>query len=181
MAHSNIAAIDQYEFKTIVTHCPHCFNTLKNEYPQFGGDYDVVHHSEYVRGLIEKGFLKVQQSMNEMLTYHDSCYLGRYNDIYDAPRAALESASSVNIVEMARSRDKGLCCGGGGAQVWFETHQEIPVNEIRLAEAMETGAERIGTACPFCTIMLTSAAQSKGVAEAVQIDDFAVLVANALV
>src|SRR5574341_248873 len=177
--HSNIAIFDKYEFKAIVTHCPHCFNTFANEYPQFGGQYDVEHHSTYIAGLISKGYLKPGKTLNELTTYHDSCYLGRYNDVYDDPRDALR-ATGLNLVEMQRSRAKGLCCGGGGAQVWMETHQENPVNIIRLEEAMSTGAKTIGTACPFCTIMLSSAAQSKGVTGEVAVRDVAVIVAEAL-
>lgn len=184
--HSNIAVFDKYAFNTIVTHCPHCFNTFKNEYPQFGGDYDVVHHSTYISGLIKAGYLKVPGAVRLQMTYHDSCYLGRYNDVYDDPREALKSISGLRLTEMPRSRENGLCCGGGGAQVWMETHQENPVNEIRLAEAMETGADTVGTACPFCTIMLTSAAQSRGVTDQVAVKDrvtvkdIAVIVAEAL-
>jgi Fe-S oxidoreductase len=177
--HSNIAVFDQYEFNTIITHCPHCFNTFANEYPQFGGKYDVVHHSSYITQLIRNGHLKVSPKTRDQITYHDSCYLGRYNDVYDDPRLAL-TAVGATVSEMPRSRDKGLCCGGGGAQVWFETHQETPVNEIRLEEAMSTGATTVGTACPFCTIMLSSAAQSKGVTDSVAVQDIALIVAEAL-
>ncbi len=179
-AHSNIAVFDQYEFNVIVTHCPHCFNTFKNEYPQFGGEYDVVHHSTYVTRLIKDGHLRLQKSANRAITYHDSCYLGRYNGVYDDPRDSLTAINGVQLVEMPRSREKGLCCGGGGAQVWFETHQERPVNQIRLQEAMATGAATVAAACPFCTIMLTSAAQSTGVGGQVGIKDIAVIVAEAL-
>jgi len=178
--HSNIAVFDQYEFSTIVTHCPHCFNTFKNEYPQFGGHYDVVHHSTFITKLIHDGHLKPGMSASTNVTFHDSCYLGRYNAVYDDPRSALNAVGSVNLVEMKRSRDRGLCCGGGGAQVWFETHQERPVNELRLDEAMGTGADTVANACPFCTIMLVSAAQSKGVTEQVRVTDLAVLVAESL-
>jgi Fe-S oxidoreductase len=179
-SHSNIAVFDKYEFKTIVTHCPHCFNTFKNEYPQFGGEYDVVHHSTYITSLIEKGFLKVGKSKATQITYHDSCYLGRYNEVYDDPREALRAVQGIQVIEMARSRQQGLCCGGGGAQVWFETHHEVPVNQIRLEEAIATGADTISTACPFCTIMLTSAAQSKGIGETTDVRDLAVIVAESL-
>ncbi len=179
-AHSNIAVFGKYEFHTLVTHCPHCFNTFKNEYPQFGGAYDVVHHSTYVTGLIRDGHLKIGKSAARQITYHDSCYLGRYNEVYDDPRDALRAIQGVQLIEMQRSRQKGLCCGGGGAQVWFETHQQTPVNQIRLDEALGTGAQTVGTACPFCSIMLNSAAQSKGMTDKVDIRDVAVIVANAL-
>nr|MBN1229602.1 4Fe-4S dicluster domain-containing protein [Anaerolineae bacterium] len=177
--YSNIAVFDQYEFQTIVTHCPHCFNTFANEYPDFGGHYDVVHHSTYIARLIKQGHLKITSVAGEKATYHDSCYLGRYNQIYDAPRAILD-ASGLERLEMPRHKGEGLCCGGGGAQVWFETHQETPVNEIRLAEALSTGASTVVSACPFCTLMLSSAAQSKGETENLQIRDIAILVASAL-
>jgi len=179
-AHAIIATFDRYEFHTLVTHCPHCFNTFLNEYPQFGGQYDVAHHSQYIIGLIRGGHLKLTRPAADLLTYHDSCYLGRYNGVYDAPREALRAAG-VEIVEMARRRQKGLCCGGGGAQVWFEAEGVVhPVQELRLEEALNTGAGTVGTACPFCTIMLTSAAQSRGVTDRVAIKDFAVIVAEAL-
>lgn len=179
-AFSNIAVFDQYDFKTIITHCPHCFNTFANEYPQFGGNYDVVHHSTYITRLIQDGHLKLSKPVNEVLTYHDSCYLGRYNNVYDDPREALKAVPGLQLREMQRSRERGLCCGGGGAQVWFETHQERPVNELRLDEAMGTGAETVASACPFCTIMLSSAAQSKGVTDEVTTLDLAIIVAEAV-
>lgn len=179
-AFSNIAVFDQYEFKTIVTHCPHCFNTFAKEYPQFGGHYDVVHHSTYVTRLIQDGHLILDKPVNEVLTYHDSCYLGRYNGVYDDPRTALQAVPGLELREMSRRRERGLCCGGGGAQVWFETDQEHPVNELRLEEAMGTGAATVASACPFCTIMLSSAAQSKGVTEQMNTVDLAIIVAEAL-
>ena len=178
--HSNIAVFDQYEFQTIITHCPHCFNTFRNEYPQFGGSYDVVHHSTYITRLIADGHLRLRKMADQMLTYHDSCYLGRYNEVYDDPRDALKAIQGVHVVEMARSRQNGLCCGGGGAQVWFETPQQTPVSEIRLEEAMGTGAHTVAAACPFCSIMLGSAAQSKGVTGEVAVRDIAQIVAEAL-
>lgn len=180
-AHSNIAVFDQYEFKTLVTHCPHCFNTFANEYPQFGGNYDVMHHSAYIAGLLRDGHLQLDQPAGDgPITYHDPCYLGRYNGVYEPPRESLQAVEGLEMIEMPRSGDKGLCCGGGGAQVWFEAHQEIPVSEIRLVEAMDTGAETVAAACPFCTIMLSSAAQSQGLGDQVAIKDLALLVADAL-
>lgn len=179
-AQANIATLAQYQFKVIVTHCPHCFNTFRNEYPQFGGHYEVIHHSTFITRLIQEGRLKLSKPIGETVTYHDSCYLGRYNDVYDDPRQALAAVKGLQIVEMRRSREKGLCCGGGGAQVWFETHQEKPVNTIRLEEAMSSGAQTVAAACPFCTIMLGSAAQSMGVTEAVAVKDLALIIAEAL-
>ncbi|MCC7449737.1 MAG: 4Fe-4S dicluster domain-containing protein [Anaerolineae bacterium] len=175
-----IEVFNQYKFNRIITHCPHCFNTIRNEFPEFGGKYEVIHHSMYIAKLINEGKIKPYVQRNETITYHDSCYLGRYNGVYDGPREMLDSVPGVNLVEMARSKDRGLCCGGGGAQVWMETHQEHPVNQIRLDEAMGTAAQTVATACPFCTVMLDSAAQSKGVTEQVKIRDVAEIVAEAL-
>jgi Fe-S oxidoreductase len=176
----NVGTFDKYEFDVLLTHCPHCFNTFKNEYPQFNGDYHVMHHSTYVANLIAEGKIKPSVTIQQTITYHDSCYLGRYNDQYDSPRDVLQSVPGVQLVEMERSRQKGLCCGGGGAQVWFEKEQEIPVEEIRLEEAMELKPNTIGTACPFCTIMISSAAQTKGITDQVATRDVAEIIADAL-
>ncbi len=177
---ANLETFKQYQFNLIITHCPHCFNTFKNEFPQFGGNYQVAHHSMFIAKLIAEGKIKPHKPHSGAITYHDSCYLGRYNGEYDAPRAMLKAVPGVDIVEMGRSRDRGLCCGGGGAQVWMETHQERPVNQIRLEEAMSTGASLVAAACPFCTVMLDSAAHSKGLTEQVKIRDVAEIVADAL-
>lgn len=177
---NNIATFEKYQFDLILTHCPHCFNTFKNEYPQFGGQYQVVHHSVYLAKLIAEGRVKPAQASAGTVTFHDSCYLGRYNGEYDAPRDALRSVGGLKLVEMERSREKGLCCGGGGAQVWFEKEQTIPVEEIRLAEALQLEPNTVSTACPFCTIMLGSAASSKGLAGQVATRDVAEIVAEAL-
>ncbi|MBZ0315868.1 MAG: (Fe-S)-binding protein [Anaerolineae bacterium] len=207
-----IETFNQYEFNTIITHCPHCFNTIKNEFPDFGGNYTVVHHSQYIAKLIAEGKIKPDYSRNgsagdmseavRQITYHDSCYIGRYNDEYDSPRKMIEAIPGVNLVEMARSRDRGLCCGGGGAQVFMETHQTQPVNMVRLTEAVNalngdipydhTGAARevgtnvklekpatIATACPFCTVMLNSAQQSMAVEDLV-VRDVSEIVAEAI-
>ncbi len=177
---ANLETFKQYQFNVVITHCPHCFNTFKNEFPQFGGNFKVAHHSVYIAKLIAEGKIKPQLQHSETVTFHDSCYLGRYNGVYDAPREMLDAVPGLDVIEMARSRDRGLCCGGGGAQVWMETHQEHPVNQIRLEEAMSTGASTIAAACPFCTVMLGSAAQSRGVTEQVKIRDVAEIVADAL-
>jgi Fe-S oxidoreductase len=177
---ANLETFRQYQFNLIITHCPHCLNTFRNEFPQFGGNYRVAHHSMFIAKLIAEGKIKPHKQHSGMITYHDSCYLGRYNGEYDAPRAMLQAVPGVNVVEMGRSRDRGLCCGGGGAQVWMETHQEHPANQIRLEEAMSTGASMVAAACPFCTVMLDSAAQSKGLTAQVKIRDVAEIVADAL-
>jgi Fe-S oxidoreductase len=188
----NLQTLNQYRFNRILTQCPHCYNTFQNEYPQFGGDFQVVHHSQFIGELIGSGRLRLSQPLDQRATFHDSCYLGRYNDVYDAPRYAL-GATGVNLVEMARAREKGLCCGGGGAHAWFEiedtgepsTHKRPgarleQVQEIRLEEALRHDVGTLAAACPFCVLMLDSAAQSRGVKEAIAIRDIAELVAEAL-
>ncbi len=179
-----IETFSRYEFNLILTQCPHCFNTFKNEYPDFGGHYEVVHHSTYIARLLETGQLSLLRKWDRRrkpiaTTYHDSCFLGRYNGEYDAPRQVLQGLPGIKLVEMPRHRNRGLCCGGGGAQVWMETRQETPIQVTRFQEGAATGASTIGTACPFCSIMLTSAAQSMG-NQTVTVRDIAEIVAERL-
>ncbi len=182
-AQAIIDTFHQYTFDLILTQCPHCFNTFRNEYPDFGGNFTVIHHSQYIARLLTEGRLTLQKwdrrRRPQTLTYHDSCFLGRYNGEYDAPRQALAAYPGFELIEMRRARNRGLCCGGGGAQVWMETHQETPVNVTRFQEAVATGAQTIGAACPFCTIMLSSAAQTLGQADPA-IQDIAEIVAARL-
>jgi Fe-S oxidoreductase len=140
--------------RTIITACPHCFNSLGNEYSDFGGNYDVVHHSEFLNGLIARGKLTPTKKVGGKVAYHDSCYLGRYNDVYSAPREVLEKAG-VELVEVEYwNKSKGLCCGAGGAQMFMEEHGER-VNTKRTLQLLDTGASTIATGCPFCSTMLT--------------------------
>ncbi|UJR78679.1 (Fe-S)-binding protein [Sandaracinus amylolyticus] len=143
--------------KVVITACPHCFNTLKNEYPSFGGKYDVVHHADYLNGLIARGVLKPTKSVEAKVTYHDSCYLGRYNDVYESPRKVLEAIPGVTLVEPAYwNKAKGLCCGAGGAQMWKEEeHGKERVNKKRTLQLLDTGATKIATGCPFCMTMIS--------------------------
>jgi len=185
LARDNIATLDKYGVRRIVTQCPHCFNTLKNEYPEFGGRYEVVHHTEFIRTLIATGRLSFgTPPAQQSVTYHDSCYLGRHNDVYDAPRAALSALPGVELREMPRHRDKGFCCGAGGANMWFELGLGTKINANRYAEALRTGAQVIATACPFCMTMFDdaasgSAARDTGEAGA-QIRDLAEIVNEAI-
>src|SRR5438552_16757401 len=152
-AMSNIQVLNGYGVKKIVTACPHCFNTLKNEYPELGGNYEVIHHSTFLQQLINEGKIKMAEGGNfkgRKITYHDSCYLGRANNIYEAPRKVLE-ALDIELVEMKRCKSNGLCCGAGGAQMFKEEEKgNVRINVERTREALETGSEVIAAACPFC-------------------------------
>jgi len=143
--------------KTVITACPHCFNTLKNEYPSFGGKYDVVHHSDFLNGLIARRLLKPEKRVEAKVVYHDSCYLGRYNDVYDSPREVLKSIPGVSLVEVEYwNKQKGLCCGAGGAQMWKEEeHGKERVNKKRTLQLLDTGATKVASGCPFCMTMIT--------------------------
>jgi Fe-S oxidoreductase len=149
--------------KKIITQCPHCFNTLGNEYPQLGGRYEVIHHSTLLEWLIETKRLDLSEAaLEERVVYHDSCYLGRHNDIYGAPRRVLGSLKGIDIVEAPRNGTKGMCCGAGGARMWMEESVGTKVNTARSRELIATGAGRIATACPFCYIMLDDGTKEQG-------------------
>src|SRR6195952_5869964 len=158
MAYQNIQILNNYNIKKIVTACPHCFNTLKNEYKELGGVYEVIHHTVFLQQLIEDGKIVLKEGgsfKGKRITYHDSCYLGRANNIYEAPRKVLE-ALDIELVEMKRCRSKGLCCGAGGAQMFKEEEKgDIRINTDRTKEAIETGSQIIAAACPFCNTMLS--------------------------
>jgi Fe-S oxidoreductase len=176
----NISTLNKYQVKTIVTTCPHCFNTLKNEYPQFGGHYNVVHHTEFLNKLIDEGKLKVEKEEVAKVTFHDSCYLGRYNDIYNQPRHILESIPGLKTVEMERSYSKGFCCGAGGGRMWMEEHEGKRVNVERTEEALALNVDFIGTACPFCMTMIEDGVKDKEAAERVKVKDVAEILLNAV-
>jgi len=166
LAMPNIEMLDGMGVKKIITQCPHCFNTLKNEYPQLGGNYELVHHTQLLESLIESGALDVSEAtLEERITYHDSCYLGRHNDVYLAPRNVVASIKGIEVVEMSRNGTKGMCCGAGGARMWMEETVGTKVNDERAMEAISTGASRVATACPFCYIMLDDGVKAAGVEE----------------
>jgi Fe-S oxidoreductase len=170
MVEQNIEVFNSVKFQRIVTNCPHCFNTLKNEYPQFGGDYEVQHLTEF---LSEISFVVADTGQNgKQLTFHDSCYLGRYNQVYAQPRQLL-SQTKLNWVEMDRSSDNSFCCGGGGGQMWMETDANTRINHRRLADAVDTGAQIVATACPYCLLMFDDAIRSKGMGDQIEVMDMA--------
>lgn len=183
MAYQNIRVLNGYSIKKIVTACPHCFNTLKNEYPELGGQYEVIHHTTLLQQLINEGRIKLTDSasfIGRKITYHDSCYLGRANDIYEAPRKVLE-ALDAELVEMKRCRSNGLCCGAGGAQMFKEEEKgELRINKERTNEAIDTNASIIAAACPFCNTMLTDGVKANEKESDVQVLDIAELVASAM-
>lgn len=179
MAYQNIQILNNYAIKKIVTACPHCFNTLKNEYPDLGGNYEVVHHASFLQQLIDEGKISMKEDgrfAGKKITYHDSCYLGRANNIYEAPRKVLE-AFDAELVEMKRCRSNGLCCGAGGAQMFKEEEKGVArVNMERTSEAIDTGASIIAAACPFCNTMLTDGVKGKEKEQHVSVYDIAELV-----
>ena len=180
-AMANIQVLDGYEVKKIVTACPHCFNTLKNEYPALGGNYEVIHHSTFLQQLIDEGRIKLKgggEFKGRKITYHDSCYLGRANNIYEAPRKVLE-ALDAELVEMKRCRTKGFCCGAGGAQMFKDAEKgNKEVNIERTEEALQTGASTIAVACPFCMTMMSDGVKNKEKEGQVQVKDLAELIAE---
>lgn len=183
MAFQNIHTLNGYGIKKIVTACPHCFNTLKNEYPALGGNYEVIHHTTLLQQLIDEGKIKLKEGgsfKGKRITYHDSCYLGRANNIYEAPRKVLESLDA-DLVEMKRCRTNGLCCGAGGAQMFKEEEKgNTRINWERTNEALDTRAGIIAAACPFCNTMLTDGVKVKEKEEQVRVMDVAELVAENL-
>ena len=180
-AMSNIQVLNGYNVKKIVTACPHCFNTLKNEYPELGGNYEVIHHTTFLQQLINDGKIKLKEGgafKGKKITYHDSCYIGRANNIYEAPREVLASLDA-DLVEMKRCRTTGLCCGAGGAQMFKEPeHGKKDINIERTEEALATGATTIAVACPFCMTMMSDGVKNKEKEAEVKVKDIAELIAE---
>ena len=183
MAYQNIQTLNNYGIKKMVTACPHCFNILKNEYPELGGNYEVLHHTVFLQQLIDEGKIKLKDGgdyKGKKITYHDSCYLGRSNNIYEAPRKVLE-ALDAELVEMKRCGSRGLCCGAGGAQMFKEEEKGTTrINFERSDEAIDTGANIIAAACPFCNTMLTDGVKHKEKEDQVKVMDVAELIAASI-
>ena len=183
MAYQNINLLNQYQVKKIVTACPHCFNTLKNEYPELGGHYEVIHHTELLQTLLDQGKIIIKDSgpfKGKKITYHDSCYLGRSNNIYEAPRSVLE-ALDAELVEMKRCKKNGLCCGAGGAQMFKEEEKgNERVNLERSKEAIQTNASIIAAACPFCNTMMTDGIKLNEKETDIEVMDIAELIAKSI-
>ncbi len=180
LMNENVATLNRYNVKKIVTTCPHCFHSLKKEYPQFGGNYDVVHHTDFLLDLVNRGKIKISGSQRSTITFHDSCYLARYNGVIDSPRALLKSLPQSSVIEMPRSKDKGLCCGAGGGRMWMEEKEGKRINIERTEEALSTNASTIGTACPFCMTMMTDGVKAKEAGERAQVKDIAELLWEAV-
>ncbi|HLT01804.1 MAG TPA: (Fe-S)-binding protein [Geminicoccaceae bacterium] len=180
LALQNIETLQRHGARRIVTHCAHCFHVLRNEYPRFGGEFEVVHHAELIGRLVADGRIPLKDGASAAATLHDSCYVGRYNRIFDAPRAALRAVHGERLREMPRSRARSFCCGAGGANYWYDVPQTDPPGAQRVREALQTGAAVLAAECPFCIKMLEQGAQSADPEGRLVVKDIAEIVADAL-
>jgi Fe-S oxidoreductase len=180
LAQGNIETLKRYQFQKIVTACPHCLNTIRNEYPNFDGHFTVIHHTELLNELIRSGRLRVSPELDKRVTYHDPCYLGRYNDLFDPPRQVLDSIGRGELVEMRLNKARSFCCGGGGGRVWMEEHEGRRVNQVRVEQAVEVSPDILASACPFCLTMFEDGVKGKEVADRIKTQDIAELVADSL-
>ncbi|MEE9491314.1 MAG: (Fe-S)-binding protein, partial [Dehalococcoidia bacterium] len=180
LAQQNIETLKGYGVKKIVSACPHCFNTIKNEYPQFGGHFEVWHHTEFIAELLKQGKIPLARSLDKKITYHDSCYLGRYNEIYQQPRHILRAVTGASPAEMEHRMSKSFCCGGGGGRMWMEEQIGTRMNQIRTEEAMKTNAEVLASACPFCIQMFEDAIKAVEAEGTLKAMDVAEIIAEAI-
>jgi Fe-S oxidoreductase len=179
-AQQNIEAMNERKVRKVIATCPHCFNTIKNEFPQFGGTYEVVHHTQLLAQLVAQGRLKPSRAVEGKFTYHDSCYLGRWNDIYDAPRAVVESIPGAELVEIERHHKRGFCCGAGGGRMWMEEKLGKRINHARVEQTLRTQAPRVATACPFCLTMFRDGIAAKNAGDQLQVQDLAQFLAESV-
>jgi Fe-S oxidoreductase len=179
-AEQNVSTLNEQGVTKIVASCPHCFNTLANEYGDFGGTYEVVHHTQLLASLIKEGRLRPTKAIDGKFTYHDSCYLGRWNDIYDPPRAVVEAIPGAELVEIERHHKRGFCCGAGGGRMWMEEKIGTRINQNRVEQTLRTQAPRVATACPFCLTMFRDGISAKGAESQLQVQDLAQYLADAM-
>src|SRR5690606_883073 len=180
LAQQNVDQWNELGVKKIIASCPHCFHTIANEYPQFGGRYEVIHHSRLIAHLLDSGRLKVAHPLQKKITYHDSCWIGRWNHIYDEPRRAIASANGTAPLELPRNRNHGFCCGAGGARMWVDEPVEKRVNLNRSEEIIKSGADTVGVACPCCKTMIADGMKHFEKDEVIAVQDIAELVAQTL-
>jgi Fe-S oxidoreductase len=178
LAEANVATLQAAGTTTIVANCPHCFNTLRNEYPDYGGRFEVVHHTQLLAQLARQGRLPLTERVEALLAYHDPCYLGRHNNVYEKPRQVLEAVPGLSLTEMPRHGHRALCCGAGGARMWMEEPAGKRINEERMDEAVSTGADTVGVACPYCFVMLDDGARARDAV--IEVTDVAQVLVRAL-
>ncbi len=180
LAQSNISVFQEAEVTKVVTTSPHCYSTFKDEYPELGGNFEVIHYSQYLAGLIKEGRLKLSKELNKKVTYHDPCYLGRHNGIYEEPRQVLQSIPGLELVEMLDSREDSLCCGGGGGRIWMETKKGERFSDLRIEQALEVGASILAVACPYCMLNFEDSVLTLDKGNVIEIKDIAELVQEAI-
>ena len=180
LAQENIATFQQFNVKKIVTTCPHGYNTLKHEYPKFDGNFEVIHAVELIADLLKQGKISLNNSFNQSIVLHDSCYLGRYNNIYEQPREIIQNISGATLLEMEKNQDKSFCCGAGGGRMWFEETIGKRINNLRVEQALETKPDIVGVSCPFCLTMFEDGIKDKGAQDTVKTYDLIELVAGLL-
>ncbi|MDY6892560.1 MAG: (Fe-S)-binding protein [Chloroflexota bacterium] len=180
LAEDNIKAFEESGVKKILVSSPHCYHTFKNEYPELGGNFEVVHSTQYLAELIRDGKLKFSKEINKKVAYHDPCYLGRHNNIYDEPREVLKSIPGLELIELPDNREQALCCGGGGGRIWMETKKEERFSDIRLEQALEVGADILVIACPYCMLNFDDSVLTMGKSDVIEIKDITELVQEAI-
>jgi Fe-S oxidoreductase len=180
LARANIEVFKNYGVKKILTMCPHCLNTLKNEYPQFGGNYEVIHYTQFIADALRSGRLKLTKAMEQVITYHDSCYLGRGNQVFEAPRKILHAIPGLKLVEMEKHSERSFCCGAGGGRMWMEEKIGTRINQMRTEQAAQTKARYVGTACPYCLTMMGDGIKEKGLQDSIAVFDLSELVEQSM-